>query len=83
MQVGAIGARIATPYIYNTNTVSKASLNKIKPIEDDLLESKTDFSELASNENTNPLAPGQSADYKGLVEMQMQMGQMNAARLFA
>lgn len=66
MQVGAISGGISTPYIYNTNMVSRASLNKVKPIEDDLLESKTDFTNLAS-ENTNPLAPGQSADYKGLV----------------
>lgn len=82
MRVGSVGGAMSTPYIYNTNTVSRASLNKVKPIEDDLLESKTDFSKLAS-ENTNPLAPGQSSDYKGMVDMQMQIGQMNAVRLFA
>lgn len=82
MRVGSVGGYISSPYIYNTNTVSKASLNKIQPIEDDLLESKTDFSKLAS-ENTNPLAVGQTSDYQGLVDMQMQIGQMNAVRLFA
>ena len=68
------------PYIYNTNRVDRTSLNKIQPIEDDLLESKTDFSGL-TQENVNPLAPGETKDYAGMVDMQMQMGLQNAARL--
>lgn len=83
MRIGAIGSTMTTPYIYNTNRVSSASLNKVEAIGDDLTKAKTDFSDLASQENVNPLMPGQSSDYKGLVDMQMQMGQMNAARLFA
>ena len=82
MQVGAIGGFTTTPYIYNTNTVSRASLNKINPIEDDLLESKTDFSGLSESVNENPLALGESVDYKGIADMQMQLGRMNALRIF-
>ena len=69
------------PYIYNTNRVDRASMNKIKPIEDDLLEAKTDFSGLTEQENTNPLAIGQTKDFAGILEMQMQTGAQNAARL--
>ena len=69
------------PYVYNTNRVDRASMNRIQPIEDDLLESKTDFSGLSEEENINPLAMGQTKDFAGVLEMQMQMGRMNAARL--
>ena len=44
MQVGAVSMAMPMPYVYNTNTVNRASMNKIAPIEDDLLEAKTDFS---------------------------------------
>ena len=69
------------PYIYNTNRVDRASMNKIKPIEDDLLESKTDFSDLAKEENINPLGAGQTKDFATVLDMQMQSGFQNAARL--
>ncbi|MCR5590604.1 MAG: hypothetical protein K6F73_03660 [Lachnospiraceae bacterium] len=81
MQVGAISMAAPMPYIYNTNTVNRASMNKIKPIEDDLLASKTDFSELTEQENTNPLAIGETKDFAGILDMQMEMGRQNAARL--
>ncbi len=81
MQIGAIGATPYTPYIYNTNTVSRASMNKIKGIGEDLLESKTDFSALSSQETTNPIKRGQSLDFAGIMSMQMEMSRMNAARV--
>ncbi len=81
MQVGAVSMAAPMPYVYNTNRVNSASLNKINAIGDDLLESKTDFSDLAEEENTNPLALGQSKDFAGIIDMQMQMGAMNASRL--
>ena len=81
MQVGAVSMAMPMPYVYNTNRVDRASMNKIKPIEDDLLDSKTDFSGLNEEENINPLAMGQTKDFAGVLEMQMQMGRMNAARL--
>lgn len=68
------------PYVYNTNTVNRASMDKIKLIEDDVLASKTDFSDL-TQENTNPLAIGETKDFAGILEMQLQMGAQNAARL--
>lgn len=81
MQVGAVSMAMPMPYVYNTNSVDRASLNKIKPIEDDLLEAKTDFSGLTKEENINPLAMGETKDFAGVLDMQMQMGRMNAARL--
>ena len=80
MQIGAIGGMSYTPYIYNTNTVSSASLNKVSGISDDLLESKTDFSAL-SGETTNPIKKGQSLDFAGIIDMQMQMSRLNASRV--
>lgn len=81
MQVGAVSMAMPTPYIYNTNTVNRASMNKIQPIEDDLLESKTDFTGLTEEENINPLAQGETKDFASVLDMQMQMGFQNAARL--
>ena len=81
MQVGAVSMAMPTPYIYNTNTVNRASMNKIKPIEEDLLEAKTDFSDLAKEENVNPLAMGETKDFANVLDMQMQTGFQNAARL--
>lgn len=81
MQVGAVSMAMPTPYIYNTNTVNRASMNKVQPIEDDLLESKTDFTGLTEEENINPLAQGETKDFASVLDMQMQMGFQNAARL--
>lgn len=80
MQVGAIGGMsYFTPYIYNTNNVNRASMNKISAIGDDVAAAKTDFSEL-TQETTNPLKRGESLDFAGILGMQMQMSRMNAAR---
>lgn len=81
MQVGAVSMAMPMPYIYNTNTVNRASMNKVDKIEDDLLEAKTDFSGLTKEENINPLAQGETKDFAGILSMQMQEGAMNAARL--
>ena len=81
MQVGAVSMAMPMPYVYNTNRVDRASMNKIEPIEDDLLEAKTDFSGLTEEENVNPLAIGQTKDFAGILDMQMQMSAMNASRL--
>ena len=81
MQVGAVSMAMPMPYIYNTNTVNRASMNKVDKIEDDLLESKTDFSGLTKEENINPLAQGETKDFPALLDMQMQEGAQNAARL--
>ncbi|MCR4655863.1 MAG: hypothetical protein K5770_06500 [Lachnospiraceae bacterium] len=83
MQVGAVGSSYFQPYVYNTNSLDRASMNKVKGIGDDLLTSKTDFSALTDEQqqNVNPLKRGETADFAGIMDMQMQMSRMNAARV--
>ncbi len=66
-------------YVYNTNRVSAKSLGKVEAIPDDALSGKTGYS--SSGENTNPLRPGTSRDFAGIVASQMAMSRMRAARL--
>ena len=82
MTIGAIGAYSFQPYVYNTNTVSAASMNKLSKISDDVLDKKVDYSEQTDeNQNINPLKRGQTLDFQSMLEMQMQRGQNNAARI--
>lgn len=82
MTIGALGAYNFQPYVYNTNTVSAASMNKLSKISDDVLDKKVDYSELTQeSENVNPLRRGQTLDFQSMLEMQMQRGQNNAARI--
>ena len=80
-----IGAVSMTPYIYNTNSISAKSLNKISAISGDNTVSRLDATSLVSDEastqNMNPLKPGQSLDFAGILEMQMQMSHENVARI--
>ena len=83
MQIGAVSMR---PYVYNTNVVGRNSMNKISAISDDVTSSRLDASALVSEEakkqeTTNPLKRGQSLDFAGIIQMQMQMSRMNAARI--
>ena len=73
MRISGIGF---SPYIYNTNTVSKQSLNKISAISDDLTKSKVDYSGLVSEESKeeNPLRRGQSKDFVDIIASQMALG---------
>lgn len=82
MRVGGIGSAMIQPYIYNTNTVSKNSLNKVSGISGDVTKSKTDFSGLSeSSKNENPLKIGETKDLAGILAQQFYTGQMNAARV--
>ena len=82
MTIGALGAYGFQPYVYNTNAVSSASMNKLSKISDDVLDKKIDYSELADeSKNVNPLKKGQTLDFQELLQMQMQRGQNNAARI--
>ena len=83
MTIGALGAYNFQPYVYNTNSVSSASMNKLSRISDDVLDKKIDYSGLAEEEsqNINPLRRGQTLDFQSMLEMQMQRGQNNAARI--
>ncbi len=77
MRIGGIAFQ---PYIYRPNVVSRNSLSRVKPISEDLLSSKTDFSGL-SKETTNPLRRGETSDFADVVAMQMQMSRLNQARI--
>lgn len=82
MMIGALGAYGFGPYVYNTNTVSAASMNKLSKISDDVLDKKIDYSELTdAGKNVNPLKKGQTLDFQSMLQMQMQRGQNNAARV--
>ena len=78
MTIGAISFQ---PYVYNVNAISPASMNRLSRISDDVLDKKTDYSDLAKAVNENPLEPGQTLDFKSMLEMQMQRGRSNAARM--
>lgn len=78
MTIGAISFQ---PYVYNVNAISPASMNRLSKISDDVLDKKTDYSGLTQAENENPLRRGQTLDFRGMLEMQMQRGRSNAARI--
>jgi len=78
MTIGAISFQ---PYVYNVNAISPASMNKLSRISDDVLDKKNDYSGLTQAENENPLRRGQTLDFRGMLEMQMQRGRSNAARI--
>lgn len=86
MGIGVIGSAygmgsIYPSYVYNPNTVSAKSMDKLSKISDDVLDKKVDYSEMAAEENQNPLKRGQTIDFEGIVAKQMQQGQNRAAKL--
>lgn len=82
MRIEAVGFQTYQPYIYNTNTLSGNSMSRVKPIGDDLLASRTDFSGMAEEEqNLNPLRKGETLNFADVIAMQMQMGRMNADKV--
>lgn len=66
-------------YVYNTNYVSAKSLGRVEAIPNDALKGKTDYTN--TGRNTNPLRPGTSKDFAGIIASQMAMGRMNAVRI--
>lgn len=76
MTIGAISFQ---PYVYHVNAVNSASMNKLSRISDDVLDRKTEYKGITENEN--PLEKGQTLDFQGMLEMQMQRGRSNAARI--
>lgn len=80
MRIGAIDTYGMQPYVYNTNHVTQASLNKLSKISDDVLDRKIDYEEAAS-ENVNPLKKGQTVDFQSMLAMQMQRGRNIADRI--
>ena len=81
MRIGGIGYVYPT-YVYNPNTVSSNSLNKLSRISDDVLDKKTEYTRPEpEEENQNPLRKGQTRDFEGILAKQMQQGQSRAARM--
>lgn len=81
MGIGAIGLSFS-PYIYNTNTLSANSMSRVKSVGDDVTKSSTDYSALTNDElNVNPLNKGESSNFVDILESQMAMSRMNAARV--
>lgn len=79
MRIGAIAYQ---PYVYNTNTVSAASLNRIGAIPNDATAGRTDFEGLTKEEeNVNPLKRGQSANFMDILSSQMAMSRTRSAML--
>lgn len=82
MQIASLGY---VPQIYNVNTVSRASMNPIAPISEDVTRSRVDFSGLISEagnrQNQNPLRPGESANFADILASQFAMSAQNQARV--
>ncbi|MDE6664176.1 MAG: hypothetical protein K2K46_12665 [Lachnospiraceae bacterium] len=80
MRIGGIG-NVYPTYVYNPNTVTSKSMNKLSRISDDVLDKKVDYSQTATQENQNPLKKGQTIDFEGILARQMQEGQNRAAKI--
>ena len=81
MGVGAVSG--FQPYVYNTNSVSASSMNRISAIDNDVSSSHIRPSSSDYNQETvNALERGETADFAGVLAMQMQMGMNNADLLF-
>ncbi|MDD3368904.1 MAG: hypothetical protein PHP50_08490 [Lachnospiraceae bacterium] len=83
MQIGAVGFQ---PYIYNTNSVSRSSLNKISALPEDGSESGVDYTAMVddlADETINPLKRGETSNFADVFAMQMQMSSQNASRVMA
>ena len=78
MRISPIGFQ---PYVYNTNAISRASMDKISAIPEDALASQVDLGE--EQENENPLKPGQSAHFADILVSQMSMSRMNEIRVMS
>ena len=86
MGIGGVGSAygagsIYPSYVYNPNTVSANSMDKLSRISDDVLDKKTEYNNSDVEENQNPLKKGQTIDFEGIVAKQMQQGQNRAARI--
>lgn len=80
MRIGGIG-NVYPTYVYNPNTVSSKSMDKLSRISDNVLDKKVDYSERAAEENQNPLKKGETIDFEGVLAKQMQQGQNRAAKI--
>lgn len=82
MGVGAIGGLTYQPYIYNTNTVSRNSLNPISAVDNDVTRSHIGQAAESEVATINPLQRGETANFADVLSMQMSMGMQKASALF-
>ena len=82
MGINAIAFR---PYVYNTNAISPASMDRVKKIGDDVTKAAaTDYSSLYNDDlNVNPLKRGQTKNFAEILESQLALGRQNASRVMA
>ncbi len=85
MQIGAVGFSPYPNYVYNTNAISSASMNKISALSDDVLDHKIGFEESSSYDmslNVNPLKQGESQDFASILDSQLVEGRMRQYMFF-
>ena len=80
MGIGAIMAY--QPYIYNTNTVSAKSLEKIQGVNNDVSTDHIEKKSPSVADVENSLSYGETSDFASVLDEQMHMGMQNAMRLF-
>lgn len=86
MQIGSIGAMSFSPYVYNTNSISRSSLNKINALPEDGTKSRIDYTGLVSDEgkeNLNPLKRGTSSSFADIISSQMAMSSYHKANIMS
>ena len=82
MTTAGIGGYGFSPYIYNTNAISRHSMNKVAAISDDMSKSKVDYSNLVSDASEqNPLKRGESKNFVDIIASQMALGSFQKDRL--
>ena len=85
--IGGIGVVSYNPYIYNTNSVSLASLNRVKGISDDATDGGIDMTNAVSansvQENINPLRKGETPNFSDILLNQMNMSAIRREDLLA
>lgn len=80
--VGGISTAMMSPYVYNSRTVSSASLDAVSRISDDATDGGVDFtSDKEKQVNVNPLKKGETNGFADILMSQLYSGavkQMNA-----
>ncbi len=84
MQIGSIGSVMSMPYVYNTNSVNRASMNPISAIPEDGTKGRVDYKGLVSEdglESMNPLKRGESRNFADIISSQMALSNQHKAAL--
>lgn len=84
--IGNIGIISYNPYIYNSNSISSASLNRVNRISDDATDGGVDATSIMANstvENINPLKKGETPNFSDILLNQMSMTALKREDLLA